>query len=113
VLLTDHKAILLKRAEFGMGDRSGKDIDPWKRVFRDGSLASNPDLKIYLAVNPETGRMEPRMRSSSIRIKQEDGSEAVEISMDISQIANLKKSPSGHASTLAWSRIPRMKFRRS
>jgi hypothetical protein len=91
VLLTDHKAILLKRAEFGMGERSGKDIDPWKRVFGDGSLASNPELKIHLAVHPETGRMEPRMRSSSTRIEQDDGSEAVEISLDISQISELEK----------------------
>lgn len=91
VLLTDHKTILLRRAEFGMGERSGKDIDPWKRVFGDGSLASNPELKIHLAVDPETGRMEPRVRSNSTRIKQDDGSEAVKISMDISQISELEK----------------------
>ena len=88
VLLTDHKAILLKRAEFGMGERSGRDIDPWRRVFGDGSLASNPELKIHLAVNPETGRMEPRMRSSSTRIEHDDGSEAVQTRWTSTRSAN-------------------------
>jgi hypothetical protein len=91
VLLTDHKAILLKRVEFGMGDRSGKDIDPWKRVFGDGRLASNPELKIHLAPNPETGRMEPRMRYSSTRIKQDDGQEVVQVALDENQIDELEK----------------------
>ena len=92
VLLTHHKAILLKRAEFGMGERSGKDIDPWARVFGDGSLASNPEVKIHLAPNPETGRMEPRMRYNSTRIEADDGSEAVQIALDISQIGELSKN---------------------
>jgi hypothetical protein len=96
VLLTDHKAILLRRAEFGMGERSGKDIDPWKRVFGDGSLASNPELKIHLAPNPETGRMEPRMRYNSTRIEHDDGSEAVQIALDISQIGELEKIAQRH-----------------
>lgn len=91
VRLTDHNAILLKRAEFGMGERSGKDIDPWRRVFGDGSLASNPELKIHLAPNPETGRMEPRMRYSSTRIKQDDGSEVVQVALDENQIDELEK----------------------
>jgi HNH endonuclease len=91
VLLTDHKAILLKRAEFGMGDRSGKDIDPWGRVFGDGSLASNPEVQIHLVPNPETGRMEPRRRYSSTPIKQDDGSEGVRIRLDVNQIGELEK----------------------
>src|SRR5208283_4444094 len=49
VLLTNHKAILAKRAQFGLGERSGKAVNPWKRVFGDGSLASDPELKIQLA----------------------------------------------------------------
>ena len=96
VLLTHHKAILLKRAEFGMGERSGKDIDPWARVFGDGSLASNPEVKIHLAPNPETGRMEPRMRYNSTRIEADDGSEAVQVALDISQIGELEKIAQRH-----------------
>jgi hypothetical protein len=83
-VLTDHEAILLKRAEFGMGERSGKYIDPWKRVFGDGSPASNPELKIHQAINPETGRMEPRIRYSSTQMENDDGSEAALIALDIS-----------------------------
>lgn len=91
VMLTDHNAILLKRAEFGIGERCGKDIDPWRRVFGDGILASNPEVKIYLVPNPETGRNEPRRRYSSTRIKQNDGSEVVRITLDINQIHEVGK----------------------
>jgi hypothetical protein len=60
-------------------------------VFGHGSLASNPGVKIYMAPNPATGRMEPRVRYSSKPIQLDDGTEAIQVALDESQIGELEK----------------------
>jgi HNH endonuclease len=87
VLLTNHELILIKRAEFGMIDRSGKATDP----FGVGTLASEPEKRIELVPDPKTDRLQPRMRYHSTRTKRDDGSETVEITLDASQIGEVEK----------------------
>jgi HNH endonuclease len=91
VLLTNHELILIKRAEFGMIDRSGKVIDPLRKMFGVGTLANDPEKRIELVPDPETDRLQPRMRYHSTRTKRDDGSETVEITLDASEIGELEK----------------------
>jgi hypothetical protein len=91
VLLTNHELILIKRAEFGMIDRTGKAIDPLRKMLGVGTLANDPEKRIQLLPDPETGRLQPRMMYHSTRTKRDDGSETIEITLDASEIGEVEK----------------------
>lgn len=91
VLLTNHPAILIKRAELGMIDRAGKAVDPLRKMFGVGILASDPEKRIRFVPDPATGKLVPRMMHHSTRTKLEDGAEAVRITLDESDIGQLGK----------------------
>lgn len=91
VLLTNHELILIKRAEFGMIDRAGRAIDPMRKMFGVGKLAHEPEKRIQLVPDPRTGRLQPTMMHHSIRTKCDDGTEAVQITLDQSKIGELGK----------------------
>jgi HNH endonuclease len=91
VFLTNHELILIKRAEFGMIDSAGKAIDPMRKMFGVGKLANEPEKRIKLVPDPKTGRLQPRMMHHSIRTKRDDGTEAVQITLDESDIGEVGK----------------------
>jgi hypothetical protein len=86
-----NELILIKRAEFGMIDRAGKAIDPLRKMFGVGTLVNEPEKRIQLVPDPETGRLQPRMMYHSTRTKRDDGSETVEITLDASEIGEVEK----------------------
>jgi hypothetical protein len=91
VLLTNHDLILIKRAEFGMVNRAGKVVNPLNRFLGVGSLANDSEKRIRLFSDPKTGRLEPRMKYHSTRTKLDDGTEAVQITLDESEIGEVGK----------------------
>ena len=91
VLLTNHHHFLINRAKFGMTDRAGKAIDTLKEMFSVGTLASDPEKRIRLLPDPATGQLVPRMMYHSTRTKLDDGTEAVQITVDESEIGELEK----------------------
>ena len=91
VLLTNHELILIKRAELGMIDRAGKAIDPMRKMFGVGKLANEAEKRIKLVPDPKTGQLQPRMMYHSIRTKRDDGTEAVQITLDASDIGEVGK----------------------
>jgi HNH endonuclease len=91
VLLTNHDLILIKRAEFGMIDRTGKVVNPLNKFLGVGNLANDSEKRIRLCPDPKTGRLEPRMMYHSTRTKLDDGTEAVQITLDESEIGEVGK----------------------
>jgi hypothetical protein len=91
VLLTEHPMILIKRAEFGMIDRAGRAIDPMRKMFGIGTLVNEPEKRIQLVPDPNTGRLQPKMMYHSTRTKRDDGTEAIQITLDESQIGEVEK----------------------
>src|SRR5262245_62585375 len=82
VLLTDHPLILMKRAELGMSTSAGKGVDPLRKMFSIGSLASDPEKRIQLVPDPPTGQLVPRMMYHSTSTQCDDGTQAVLITLD-------------------------------
>jgi hypothetical protein len=74
-----------------MIDRAGKAIDPMRKMFGIGALANEPEKRVQLVPDPETGRLQPRMMYHSIRTKRDDGTEAVQFTLDESDIGEVGK----------------------
>ena len=111
VLLTDHPAILRKRHEFGMTTSAGKPVDPMGKLFRQGTLASDPEKRIQTVVDPGTGKIVPKMMYHRRRTKNEDGTESVQITLDESDMARWKRSFSATAKARVLSRYRTRHFR--
>src|SRR5205823_3130325 len=91
VLLTDHtliliKRVLIKRAELGMSISAGKVVDPLRKMFAIGSLASDPEKRIRLVPDPSTGQLVPRIMYHSTPTQWDDGTQAVLITLDESEV---------------------------
>jgi hypothetical protein len=84
VLLTDDDFVILKRAELEMQHRAGNPVDPWAKVFRNGTLANDPDQRVQIVRDPVTGQLQPKLMYKSVRTKLDDGSENVRITLDAS-----------------------------
>jgi hypothetical protein len=89
-LVTDHPVILRKRHEFGMTTRAGKSVDPMGGLFRQGALASDPDKRIQAVVDPATGKITPKLMPHRRQIKNDDGTERIEIALDETDIGALE-----------------------
>src|SRR6266566_3401119 len=90
-LLTDHKLILLKRAQLNMRDNTGNVIDFWKKVFGLGTMANDPGQKVRLTTNPKTGIPEPQLIYKSERKTLDDGTEVKKITIDTQQEKDIEK----------------------
>jgi len=89
--LADHPHILIKRAEFRMTTSAGKAIDPLQKMFSIGKLASQPEKRIQLVPDPVTGQLVPRMMYHSTRKTFDDGTEAIQITLDENDIGEIEK----------------------
>ena len=96
VRLTDHPAVLIKRSEFGMTTSAGKPVDPMGKLFRQGTLASDPEKRIQTVVDPGTGKIVPKMMYHRRVTKNEDGTESIQIALDESDIGALEKIVQRH-----------------
>jgi hypothetical protein len=88
--LTDHPSILVKRQEFGMTTSSGKPVDAFQKLFFQGTLASDPEKRIQLVADPATGVISPKMMYHAHRTQKEDGATVVEITLDASDIEQVR-----------------------
>ena len=74
-----------------MIDCAGKVVNPLNKFLGVGNLANNSEKQIRLFPDPKTGRLEPRMMYHSTRTKLDDGTEAVQITLDESEIGEVGK----------------------
>jgi hypothetical protein len=59
--VTDHPAILIKRQQLDMATSAGKPVDAFRKLFFQGTLATDPEKRIQLASDPTTGVIAPKM----------------------------------------------------
>ena len=90
VRLTDHPNILVKRQQFGMTTAGGKPVDAFRKLFFQGTLASDPEKRIQLTTDPTTGTVVPKMMYHARRTEAEDGTSSVEITLDASDIEQVR-----------------------
>jgi hypothetical protein len=107
VRLTDHPAVLMKRHEFGMTTSAGKPVDPMGKLFRQGTLASDPEKRIQTVANLATGKIVPKMMSHRRQTKDEDGNDIVEIALDGSDLGALEKIVQRHRKRAGLEPLPR------
>lgn len=84
-LLTEHLAVLVKRADLGMTKRSGKPVDPLGLMSKTGTLADDPSKRVQLRVDPSTGKVVPRLIYHSHATTHDDGREEVHLFADESE----------------------------
>lgn len=92
-LLTDHALILLKRAQLGMRDSKGNIIDPWKKVFKLGTMANDSEQKVKLITDSETGQLVPKLiyKRSILNASDNGRPHTVQITIDARQANELGK----------------------
>jgi HNH endonuclease len=90
VHLTDHLAILMKRHLLKLPNRDGKTIR-FDQILGLGTLASDPNQRVKFVREPGTERQMPQLLPKSERIKSDDGTENIRITIDASQADHLGK----------------------
>jgi hypothetical protein len=106
VLLTDHPFILQKRREFGMTTSAGKPVDPMGKLFRQGTLASDPEKRIRIVADPVTGEIMPKMLPHRRQTKDEGGNEIEEVALDASDPGALEKIVQRHRKSAGLEPLP-------
>lgn len=91
VRLTDHPLILLRRSQLGMRDATGKEINPWAKVFGIGTMASDPTQRIQIVPDASTGQWVPRLLYNRAQSKLGDGTGVVQIKIDANQVGEIGK----------------------
>ncbi len=89
-LLTDHTLVLAKRNQLRIPNSRGK-TPTWHDAFGLGSLASDPQQRVKMVQNPETGQIQPTLIYKDVRTKTVDGDDAVSITIDASQADEIPK----------------------
>jgi hypothetical protein len=80
-LLNEHIAVLLKRNQLGIKSRHGRTPD-WHDIFGLASMADDPDQRVRLVQDKETGQIKPMLLYKESRVKTEDGGEQISIVLD-------------------------------
>ena len=85
-LLTDHDLIMLTRANLGMRDSKGNVINPWTKVFQTGNLANDPEQKVKLVPDAESGQLVPQLIYKKLISQASDnGDYSIQITIDSRQ----------------------------
>jgi hypothetical protein len=91
---------------FGMTTSAGKPVDPMRKLFSQGTLATDPEKRIQSIVDPVTGKIVPKMMYHKRLIKNDDGSENVQITLDESDIGALEKIVQRHRKSAGLEPLP-------
>lgn len=90
VLLTDHVAILAKRNQLGIPNRSGK-APTWHDVFGLGAMANDPNQRVKIVEDAKTGKIKPTFLHKEVRTKPDNGAAGINVTIDASQVAAIGK----------------------
>lgn len=87
--LTNHIACVGMREKLGLTDGEGRPVRSWPRFFREGKLAVDQTQTIEIRQDRETGSFSTKLRYHRQESKDADGTEQVQISIDLSDIDQL------------------------
>lgn len=90
-LLTDHGLILLKRAQLGMRDSSGRMIDPFRSLFRQARMADDSAQKVELRADAKTDELVPYLFHKSTTEELADGTKIIRATIDASDTSEIGK----------------------
>jgi hypothetical protein len=88
--LTDHCGILMKRHLLKLPNRDGETIR-FDQIMGLGTLSSDPNQRVKIVREPGIERQMPQLLHKSERIKFDDGTETIRITIDASQADQLGK----------------------
>jgi hypothetical protein len=66
------------------------------RLLREGALVADPKKRIQTIADPVTGKIVPKLMPHRRQMKNEDGTESVEIALDETDIGALEKIVQRH-----------------
>ena len=89
--LTDNVLMVLRRSQLGLAGNSGTVPDPFKTIFRHGTLADRPDHRVVVQLNTETGMFDVRLLHHESMVTLPDGREVKQILIDAGDAASLPK----------------------
>jgi hypothetical protein len=89
--LTNNVLVVLRRSQLGLAGNSGTVPNPFKTIFRHGTLADRPDHRVVVEFNTQKKMFDVRLLHHESMVTLPDGREVKQILVDASKAASLPK----------------------